>query len=59
MRSSIAMVLTLKLFFSNGDYAFTTEDFSSIRFSLLFQDHQFPALTCFSELYETDSSDDF
>ena len=52
------MVLTLKFSKKDGSYAFTTEVLSSPNFSLLFQDHQFPALTCFSGLDETDSSDD-
>ena len=56
-KASIVMVLTLKFFFPNGDHTFTIENFTSIRFSSLFQGHQFPALTYFSELDKTDSSD--
>ena len=52
------MVHTLNFFYQDGSHAFTTEDFSSLRLSSLFQDHPFPALTCFRELDKTDSSDD-
>ena len=52
------MVLALKLPYKDGTHAFTKEDFSSLKFSSLFQDEPFPALTCFDELDETDSSDE-
>ena len=57
-RTLIVMVYTLKYFYQDSSHAFTTEDFSSLRLSLLFQAHYFPALTRFRESDKTDGSND-
>ena len=56
-RACIVMVHNIKFSNSDGSHAFTTADYSSLRFSLIFQDFSFPTLTRFGELDETYASD--
>ena len=51
------LLLTISIFYHNGDSAFLVKDFTSLKFSALFQDKPLPTSTCFHNLDETDHSE--
>ena len=55
-RSNIVTTHDIKFAYRNGDKAFFTEDFTSLKFNYLFQVHPFPISTQFLYLDETEHS---